>query len=259
MKDDVKTQVKASAEEIKRLGGISALWKGDWLLGLVQRSFRNYSDRATADHFRLKYPSLSNDEIAKKLTKVACQNARWLGAITGAATSADEIAGLVTGGEGGVGLPANILIFVGAASTEAYVLVKIQVQLVANLAKIYGVPLDPDDPEDIQTILHYAFGGAAAESLGKVATKGAKKGAERAIRKYLSGETLQTVQKLFKSLGVKILQRTLIKYIAPAASVLVGASWNYYATKEVGRRALIGFCERAKHNNETEMSASCGS
>jgi uncharacterized protein (DUF697 family) len=259
MKNDVSREVKESSQEIKRLGGISALWKGDWLLGLVQQSFKNYSERATAEHFQLKYPSLSNDEIAKKLTKVACQNARWLGAITGAATSADEITGIVTGGEGGVGLPANVLIFVGAASTEAYVLVKIQVQLVANLARLYGDPIDPDDPEDIQTILHYAFGGAAAESLGRVATKAAKNATQRAVRKYLGGETLQAIQRLFRSLGMKILQKTLAKYLVPAASVLVGASWNYYATKAVGKRAMAGFSERVKHKDEGRMSASCGS
>jgi len=254
MKDDVKREVKESSQEIKRLGGISALWKGDWLLALVQRSFKNYSERATAEYFKHKYPSLSNDEIAKKLIKVACQNARWLGAIIGAATSADEITAILTGGEGGIGLPANVLVFVGAASTEAYVLVKIQVQLVANLATLCGVPLDADDPEDIQTILHYAFGGAAAESLGKVATQGARNAAQRAVRKYLGGETLQAIQRVARSLGLKILQRTLAKYIVPAASVVVGATWNYYATKAVGSRAMTGFSERAKH-----MTASCGS
>ena len=143
-----------------------------------------------------------------------------------------------------VGLPANIAIFAGAAFTEAYVLAKIQVQLIANLAKLYSATLDPDDPEDIYIILEYAFGGVVAEQLGTVAARAAKGATKSAVRKYVSGETLQTLQKIARRVGMKLLQRTILKYSLPAASVLVGSSWNYYATKGVAKRATRGFSER---------------
>jgi hypothetical protein len=244
-KDDLRSDLKESKAEIERLGGVSSLWKGHWLVELVQRSFRNYSERATAEYFKQKYPSQSNEAIAKKLTKVACKNAAWLGGLTGLAVSADEIVAVATGGEGGVGLPANLAILATAAFTEAYVLVKIQVQLVANLSKLYGAPLDPDDPEDIHTILEYAFGGVVSEYLGTLTAKAAKGATKSAVRKYLSGETLQTVQKIARRIGVKLLQRTILKYTLPAISVLAGSSWNYYATKAVGKRAESGFSKRA--------------
>jgi uncharacterized protein (DUF697 family) len=258
-KNDIRRELEESTKEIKRLGGVSSLWKKDWLLELIQRTFKNHSERATAEYFKQKYPSQSSDVIARELTKVACQNAVCLGALTGIATSADEIVAIVAGGEGIVGLPANVLIFAGAASAEAYVLVKIQVQLVANLAKLYGTPLDPDDPEDIQTILHYAFGGVAAESLGRLDVKAVKNATQGAVSNYLSGETLQAIQKIARGLGLRILQRTIAKYAVPAASVLVGSPWNYWATKAVGKRAMSGFSERAKHKDELRMSESCGS
>src|ERR1035438_8443877 len=119
--DDLKHELKQAKKEIEQLGGVRSLWKGHWLIELVQRSFKNYSERATAEYFRQKYPGYSNDEIAKKLTNVACKNAAWLGGLTGIAVSTDEIVAVATGGEGGVGLPANIAIFAGAAFTEAYV------------------------------------------------------------------------------------------------------------------------------------------
>jgi len=55
--------------------------------------------------------------------------------MTGAAISADEIAAL---GGGGVSLPANIAIRVTAISLEAIGLIRLQVQLIANLGKLYG-------------------------------------------------------------------------------------------------------------------------
>jgi hypothetical protein len=60
----------------------------------------------------------------------------------------------------------------------------------------------------------------------------------------LSGEALQTIQKLARRIGIKLLQRTILKYTLPAVSVLAGSSWNYYATKAVGKRAESGFSKR---------------
>ncbi len=45
-------------------------------------------------------------------------------------------------------------------------LIKFQLQLVANLGKLYDVPLNPDDPEDILTILAFALGGSTADGIG---------------------------------------------------------------------------------------------
>ena len=54
--DDLKNELKESRKEIEQLGGVRSLWKGQWLIELVQRSFKNYSERATAVHLAL--PSL---------------------------------------------------------------------------------------------------------------------------------------------------------------------------------------------------------
>ena len=69
-----------------------------------------------------------------------------------------------SGGGGALALPANVAIAFTAISSEAILLTRFQLQLIANLGKLYNVPLDPDDPEDILTILTYAVGGGLSEA-----------------------------------------------------------------------------------------------
>jgi hypothetical protein len=98
----------------EELGGWRAIKSGEFLWRLIQHSFKNYWERATASYFLEKYPKLDQDQIAKKLIVVAAKNASLLGAATAAAVSADEIVALLTVGGGGVGLPANIAIGMAA-------------------------------------------------------------------------------------------------------------------------------------------------
>ena len=109
-KEGIKEQLKNAKDEVVELGGISAFKSGEWLFRLIQKSFRNYWERANADYFKSKYASKDEDFLAKKLTKVAARNASLIGATTGAVVSTDEIVALVTVGEGGIGIPANVAI-----------------------------------------------------------------------------------------------------------------------------------------------------
>jgi len=85
--------------------------------------------------------------LADKLTGVAAGYATALGALIGLAISGDELLTLFTGGEAGIGLPANIMVAATSIAAEAVLLVKIQLQLVAELAKVYGALLEADDPD----------------------------------------------------------------------------------------------------------------
>ena len=69
---------------------------------------------------------------------------------------------------------------------------------------------------------------------------------EKAIRKHISRGVLKTMQKLGRKIGIKILQRTIIKYAVPVASMGIGSVWNYAATKTVARIAVKHFKKRTK-------------
>jgi NADPH-dependent 2,4-dienoyl-CoA reductase/sulfur reductase-like enzyme len=86
-----------------------------------------------------------------------------------------------------------------------------QLQLVANLGKLYDAPPNPDDPEDILIILAYAFGGAAAEAAGKAGMQIGGKAAGVAAKAFFSKDMLKLLQKISAKIGVRILQRTIVK------------------------------------------------
>jgi len=243
-KEKAKRELEGAKAEYKELGGWASFKNGEWFLRLTRKAFRAYYANANAEYFKAKYPGMTNDQIAERLISVSARYAGLYGVVTGAIVSTDEIVAIVTAGEGGVGLPANVAIAVVGVCAEAICLARVHLQLVANLAKLTGVPLDPDDPEDILIILAYAVGGGAAEEAGKLGMKVGRAGAKTLIRKYISKEVLESLKSLGRKIGVKILQRSILKYSVPLVSIVVGGGWNYITTKAVGKIALKHFKHR---------------
>jgi len=244
-KRKLRRKLEEARREVKELGGWAAFKSGEWLLSLIQKTFRNYYERANVEYFTAKYGSRDPDFIARKLTTVAAANGAILGAVVGAAVSTNEILTIITAGGAGISLSANVGIAFTTIAAEAVLLVRMQLQLVANMAKLYGVPLDLDDPEDILTILAFAVGGSVAEAAGKAGMKVGRKFTEQAIRRHVSRHVLEGIKSVGRKLGVRILQRTILKYALPLVSMGIGSSWNYTATKAVARIAKKHLLARA--------------
>jgi uncharacterized protein (DUF697 family) len=242
--DAIRGQVEVAKKEYEELGGWTSFKNGEWLGNLIQKSFRNYWERANVEYFENKYGTKDKEKIAKRLIGVAARNTSLLGGISGATITTDELVGLLTVGGGGVGIPANFAIAFAAIFTEAVVLVRMQLQLVANLGKLYGSPLDPDDPEDILVILAFALGGGAADIAGKAGMKIGGRLAGHAAEAVFKKELSAAFKQISTKLGLRIFQRTIIKYAVPVASVGIGVSWNYFATKAVGKLAIKHFNSR---------------
>lgn len=249
MSEEVRQLFEGAKKDYHEIGGLKSFRSGQWLFEIIQRSFKVYWENANVEYFEAKYGTSDKLKIARKLTSVTARNAAILGSITGLAVSADELVTFFTAAEGGIGLPANIAIAATAAGAEAILLVKFQLQLVANLAKLKGIPLDPEDPEDILVILAYALGGAASEAAGKVGVKVGGKLAGRAAKKVFSKELLATLKKLAAKVGIKLLQSSIIKYTIPLASIAIGSSWNYWAIRSVAKIADIHFEGRLRDIN----------
>jgi len=235
---------EAAQHEYADLGGWTAFKSGEWLWLLIQRSFSNYWERATVEHLWMEYGTKDPGKIGAKLIAGAARNAAILGAITGAAVSTDEIVAILTVVEGGIGLPANLAIAASAISAEAILLVRFQLQLVANLGKVYGAPLHPDDPEDILTILAFAMGGSVAEAAAAAGIKVGRKLTPRAASTIFAKDGLAFLERIGVKLGIKIFQRTIVKYVNPISSVGIGLGWNYFATQTMGKIAIQHFKKR---------------
>jgi hypothetical protein len=113
--------------------------------------------------------------------------------------------------------------------------------MVAELAKLYEVPLDDEDPEDIWIIFAYAVGGKASELAGGFGMKVGGAATKHGIKRVISKEILKQLQAIGRMIGVKILQKTLIKYAVPVVSIGIGSTWNYFSTKAIGKIAQKHF------------------
>src|SRR5450755_2369355 len=243
----IRQQLKEAAEEIQHIGGWSGFKSGEWLFNLMEKTFRHYSQNAAKKSFALEFPGRTRAEIADKLIKAACHRAALAGAITGAAVSADELVGLFTAGEGVIGLPVNFAVAATAICSEVFFTARIQLQLVARLAALYGATLDPEKhPEDLLAIMNFAFGGAAAEGLSKEAAKsGAQISAAVVGRYYAKRESFEVLKRFAKKLGYKLVRRSIVNGVVPDISMFMGALWNKRTTRTIGRNAQKFFTTRA--------------
>lgn len=229
------------AGEYENLGGWQSFKTGDWFPRLLARALKNYWNNANVAYFRTKYPNDTDDQIARRMISLACKNASGIGVATGATMSTNEIVTLLTAGEGVVGIPANIALAGASIGGEMIGVTHVQLKMLAELGRLYGAPLDLDDPQDIWTIIAFALGGNVAQTAGAFGMQVGRHVAGRTVRKVFSKDTLKATQQLGRMIGVKILQKNLVKYSVPVASIAIGGSWNYVATRSMGRIACQHF------------------
>ena len=245
----VENEVSSELSEAKRLAAklnIEDVKSGKWFYELFLKFIQSYNRNVRAEYFQQKYPGLPADEIADILTSVTVKYAVVAGAITGAAATANQIAAL-----GSAGM--TVVVMAGAIGSEMIYLSRLQMRLVLDLSVVYDLQLDPDDPEDILMIFGYALGVAPSDLLGKGAAMAAGAGAKYAIRKYISKGTLKAIQDFARKIGIKILQRTIIKYTVPVVAAVAGGSYNYVTTKSIGKIAKTHIKNRGKVTEELRI------
>ena len=244
-----KQRLAKVKEEVGELGGITSLKNGDWLLKLVQKTFSTYYENATPEFFAAKYPGLDQEGIYKKLRKAAMRLSGLSGVGSGLLVSADEIFALVTGGEGLVGIPANVAAAFLTIGCEVLIVTKIQLELVARIARLYGAPLDLNDPEDVWIVLTVALGGELAQEAGKYGIKIGARLTRSAVKGLIKGETLAYLKQLVAKVGMKLLQRTIISVAVPVVSIFAGAAWNRWLTSSISKTAKKHFSAIAAERN----------
>lgn len=241
LRASIRQELKETVREIVSLGGWHEFKSGEWLFCLIEGALRNNSESATSESLFAKYPNHSREQIAHKLIETASKKAALAGAITGAAVSADELVALFTAAEVGVGLPANIAIAATAICAEVFYTAKIQLELVTKLGILHATLLNPDDPEDILTIMNFAFGGGAAELAGHQGTQFSK---ALVGRYYARKESFEVLKRFARKLGYRLLRRSIANAVVPGVSMFVGAMWNKRTTRRVGKLVLRHFAHR---------------
>lgn len=247
-----EAEVASELEEAKNFAktlNIEEVKTGQWFVALLQKVIQSYDRNTRAAYFQQKYPGLPPDEIADILTSITVKYATIVGAITGAAATATQIAALSSAGM-------TLAVMTSAIGAEMVYLARIQMRLVLDLSVVYDLQLDPGDPEDIMMIFGYAMGVAPIELIGKGLQVAARGGTQYAVKKYISKGTLKAIQDFGKRIGVRILQKSILKYTVPVVSAVVGSSYNYVATKSVGGIAKSHLKNRGKVTEELRQLVS---
>jgi len=216
---------------------------GQWFIQLLQRVARTYDRNARAAYFQRKYRGLPPDAIADRLRSVVSRYAAIAGGVTGATVTANQVLALPSAG-------ATLALATSSIGAEMFYLCRIQMRLILDLATLYDQPVDPDDPEDVLAIFGIALGVAPASAVGKLAQQAAGHGSRTAVRKVISKGTLKAIQDVGRVFGLKILQRTIIKYSVPVASAAMGSTYNYVTTQSFGRVAQAQFRTRGQAAQE---------
>ena len=247
-----KAEVSSELEEAKEFAktlDIDDVKSGQWFIALLQKVVQSYDRNARAEYFQQKYPGLPPDETSDILTSVAVRYATIAGAITGLAATASQISALSSSGM-------TIALMTSAIGAEMVYLANIQMRLVLDLSVLHDLQLDLDDPEDILMVFGYALGVAPVEMMGKGLQVAARGGTQYAVKKYISKGTLKTIQGFGKRIGIKILQKSVLKNALLFASAGVGSVYNYVTTKSVGGIAKNHLKNRGKVTEELRQLVS---
>lgn len=242
----VKVEVQHQLEEAKAFAKTLSLQEaegGQWFLKLLAHVTRVYNRNARASYFQKKYPGLPADDIADILISLATRYAAITGGVTGAATTVGVVAAIPSGA-------ATLALFVGSIGAEMLTLAGIQMRLVLDMATVYDLQLDTEDPEDVLMIFGYALGIAPTQAVSSGLSKAVPVATAHSVRKYVSKGTLDAVQKFGQRIGIRILQKTIIKYAIPVVSAGIGSTYNYVTTKSVGEIAKRHLKNRGKVTDE---------
>ena len=242
IRTEVTEELKKAKEFLSSLD-VKKIKDGSWYVSILKHIMKTYDKKVRAEYFQNKYMGLPPDEIADTLISVTARYAAVAGVITGSLTSSSQIAAIPSSG-------LSLGVVTGAIGMEMVYLSVMQLRLVLDLCVIYKVPVNMEDPEDILRVIGYALGVSPTGLVGHGLQKVSKTLTERAIKKYISKATLDAIKNFGQIIGVKILQRSIIKYALPGVSMATASSYNYATTKATGRITKAHIKSKGKMTSE---------
>jgi hypothetical protein len=129
-----------------------------------------------------------------------------------------------------------------AFATEISIIVSIQLHLAYDLFVLYHLPVDVDDPEQMQEVVGVAFGIKSAEFAGQALQKLIPQLVPQLLRKARrTGLVRRQVQewvarRLTWQFARKYLgEGVIIRALLPGIAVLTATGWDYYSTLAIGK------------------------
>jgi hypothetical protein len=219
----------ATLRDAARQMGVDRLRDGTWFRRIVAAHVKKHAASIETGHWDRVYPGLDVERRAHKHIVGVAARAAATGAMASVGASTGELLSLLTEGLAApVGVPAAAL----SMGLEAGYTALLQIDLVCDLASIYGVPFDADDVGEVATLFGLAL---------EVDVKKAEKKEEQDTREAQHGLTARLMQledgDIGTRIGRKMLEESVLKNIVPVVGIAISARWNYVATRKLAATA----------------------
>lgn len=160
--------------------------------------------------------------------------------------SAGAYTGLVaaTLGSGGAASPLTLPGAGASFVVDLLYLSQLQLRLAYDIAVLYRVPLDLEDPEDLWKLIRVAFVIKSGEAGRSAIGKGVPALVRPVLQRIYGRGTLAAARSL-PMVGKYLLQRNVVKFAIPAVGVPLSAGINYWSTRSAGAYARSVFRREA--------------
>jgi tellurite resistance protein len=189
-----------------------------WMQRFIYREIEQRTLTRGPDYWNAQFPGLSPEERADHRIQRILTRATIAGVAAAAGATTAEVLSLVTEG---AGVWAAIPLGLASVGAEMVYTTALQIDLVFDLASIYGVPFAHDDVGEISTMLGLALG----VDLVREPT--------RHDKPTIAGETkpwrvMRQMQRddFAQQVGREIVQQSVLRNMVPVVGVLVSAAWN---------------------------------
>jgi hypothetical protein len=200
--------------------GDSAFRSGSWFTRLVMAYLRRYASKQSAS----PAPAVGTEsERALKAIRWAAVRSAITGAASGATTTSATIITAETQGIGGlVAIPVAVAGIFGEMVYRAI----IHLELTCQLAEIFGLRIDPEDPSDLWRIYALAF---------EPTPEGDKEGEERDPGQGMIHRVLEVQgEEVGHHIGAELLGESMLRNVVPVLGIASSSITNYRLTRRLG-------------------------
>lgn len=240
-----RQEFESERAELKQfIDGLSAadIKSGTWFTKLITHGLVTYATKTDWKYFEEQYPGVPADAIVDQRIKMAARYASLAGGLSAAAYTGAVVA---TIGSLSAASPITVPAAIGTLMFDLSYVTVAQLRLAHDVAVLYRVPLDVNDPADIYKLIRVAFtiksGQVTSSSLLKVVPAFLR----FLLKKFYSGSVLAAAKSL-PFIGKYLLQRTVIKVALPGVGIPLAVGVNYWTTIVAGKHARAVFRNEAR-------------
>ena len=222
--------------------GFEEIKNGHWFPRLLAVSISSYAKKVDAKYFQDKYNGVPPDVIVDQRIKMAARYAAIEGGLS--ATAYTGAMAATIGSLGGAS-PVTVPAAVATVMVDIAYISQLQLRLAYDIAVLYRVPLDVEDPDDLWKLIRVAFTIKSGEAVREGAIKAVPVLMRPLIKRFYAGPVLAAARSL-PVVGKFLLQRNLIKIGIPLVGIPLAVFLNRWTTAVAGRHARAIFRNEAR-------------